>query len=345
MAARPRDRALAFIEKSFSSARRPVPATPPAKEGPMAIPNPRVKGILFNIQQFSVHDGPGIRTIAFFKGCPLRCIWCSNPESQSATPELAYNPERCLTFDHCVRCLEICTPGAIHKNDDNRPRIDRRLCTQCLLCADACPSRAMSVYGYEVTVARVLDEVERDGVFYARSGGGLTLSGGEPMHQPAFAIALLAEARRRRIHTAMETCGHCRGEDLLSAARHLNTLIYDLKIMDDPLHRQYTGVSNALILSNLEQVRRACPQLPILVRTPVIPGINDNPEAIAAVVDFIAGMPRVRYEMLAYHRMGTPKYGYLGRTCEIGETALADGRMAQLKQMVHSRHPALPLVE
>ncbi|MDY0311505.1 MAG: glycyl-radical enzyme activating protein [Desulfobacterales bacterium] len=311
----------------------------------MGTPNARVKGILFNIQQFSVHDGPGIRTIAFFKGCPLRCIWCSNPESQSATPELAYNPERCLTFDHCVRCLEICTPGAIHKNDDNRPRIDRRLCTQCLLCTDACPAKALWGYGETTSVAQVLEAVERDGVFYARSGGGLTLSGGEPMHQPAFAIALLEEARRHRINTAMETCGHCRTADLVSAAAHLNTLIYDLKIMDDSLHRQYTGVSNALILSNLKQVRQACPQLPVLVRTPVIPGINDNAEAIAAIVDFIAGMPRVRYEMLAYHRMGTPKYGYLGRTYEIAETALADGRMTQLKQMVHHRHPDLPLVQ
>ena len=155
----------------------------------MASSNAEIKGIVFNIQKYSVHDGPGIRTIAFLKGCPLRCRWCSNPESQNPKPELAYNRERCLTFDNCIRCLEVCTVGAIQKADDNRPRIDWNLCTQCLLCADVCPSKALSVYGYEVTVAQVIDEVEREGVFYARSGGGLTLSGGEPLFQPEFAIA------------------------------------------------------------------------------------------------------------------------------------------------------------
>jgi pyruvate formate lyase activating enzyme len=304
-----------------------------------------IKGIVFNIQKFSVHDGPGIRTIAFLKGCPLRCRWCSNPESQNPKPELAYNRGRCLTFDNCIRCLEICTPGAIHKDEDNRPRIDRNLCTQCLLCADACPSKALSVYGYEVTVARVIEEVERDGAFYARSGGGLTISGGEPMAQPEFTIALLTEACRRRINTAMETCGYCRTEDLVSASVHLNTLIYDLKIMDDHLHRKFTSISNALILDNLKRVRQAVPDLQILVRTPVIPAVNDNEEAIAAIVDFIADMANVSYEMLAFHRMGKPKYEYLGRTFEISEQQLEDGKMTQLKQMVQKRHPDLQLVE
>jgi pyruvate formate lyase activating enzyme len=311
----------------------------------MAPPATAIKGTVFSIQKFSVHDGPGIRTIAFLKGCPLRCRWCSNPESQRSVPELAYNRDRCLTFDNCIRCLEICTPGAIHRDHDDRPRIHWDLCTQCLLCADACPSKALTVYGYEVTVGQVLDEVERDGAFYARSGGGLTLSGGEPLHQPAFAVALLAEARRRRLNTAMETCGHCRGEDLLAAAPHLHTLLYDVKIMDAALHRQYTGVSNELILDNLKRVRAALPQLPITVRTPVIPGINDDAAAIAGITDFIAGIPNLRYEMLAYHRMGKPKYGYLGRDFEISEPSLAEGSLTQLKKMVRQRHPHLDLVE
>jgi pyruvate formate lyase activating enzyme len=311
----------------------------------MASSNAEIKGIVFNIQKYSVHDGPGIRTIAFLKGCPLRCRWCSNPESQNPKPELAYNRERCLTFDNCIRCLEVCTVGAIQKADDNRPRIDWNLCTQCLLCADVCPSKALSVYGYEVTVAQVIDEVEREGVFYARSGGGLTLSGGEPLFQPEFAIALLTEARRRRINTSLETCGYCRTEDLLSAAPHLNTLIYDLKIMDDPLHRKFTGLSNTLILDNLKRVRQGFPDLQILVRTPVIPAVNDNEEAIAAIVDFIADMANVSYEMLAFHRMGKPKYEYLGRTFEIYEERLKDGKMAQLKKMVRHRHPNLRMIE
>ena len=310
----------------------------------MATPPTRVTGIVFSIQKFSVHDGPGIRTIAFFKGCPLRCRWCSNPESQSPRPELAYNRDRCLTFAHCNRCLDVCGPGAICRDED-RPRIDWRICTQCLRCADVCPPKALIVYGYEVTVAQVLDEVERDGLFYARSGGGMTLSGGEPLHQPEFAIALLAEARRRRINTAMETCGYCRSEDLLSAAAHLNTLIYDVKIIDAERHRQVTDFSNELILENLKQVRSAFPGLPILIRTPIIPRVNDNDAAIGEIVDFIAGMSNVRYEMLPYHRMGKPKYDYLGRTYDISESPAPDGLMAHLKRTVRGRHPDLELVE
>lgn len=301
----------------------------------------KTTGIVFNVQKYSVHDGPGIRTIAFLKGCPLACRWCSNPESQRVQPELAYNRDKCLTFDQCVRCLEVCAPGAIHKADDNRPRIDWQICNQCLLCTDACPSKALTSYGERRTVADLIDAVEEDGAFYSRSGGGLTLSGGEPMHQPEFAVALLAEARRRRIHTAMETCGHCRYEDLAAAAAHLNTLLYDVKTMDPGLHREYTGVSNERILENLARVREEFPDLPILVRTPIVPGVNDNEAAIAAIVDFIAGMPNVRYEMLPYHRLGKPKYGYLGRTWEMGDTPLEDGVMRRLKEMVRERHPHL----
>ena len=301
----------------------------------------QVAGVVFNIQKYSVHDGPGIRTIVFLKGCPLTCRWCSNPESQQIKPELAYNRDKCLTFEQCVRCLEVCAPGAIQQDDESRARIDRQLCSQCLLCAEACPSKALIVYGEERSVAAVIDAVEEDGAFYSRSGGGLTLSGGEPLHQPEFAMALLAEARRRRINTALETCGHCRFEDLAAAAAHLNTLLYDIKHMNSKIHHQYTGSSNERILDNLTRLRQAYPDLPILVRTPVIPGVNDSEEAIAAIVDFIAEMPNVRYEMLPYHRLGKPKYAYLGRSWPMDDIPSDDDVIVRLQQMVRRRYPHL----
>ncbi len=302
------------------------------------MPQNNQKGLIFNIQKYSVHDGPGIRTVVFFSGCPLRCKWCSNPESQSGRPQLFYNRNKCITLDECRRCVEVCPESAIGAAEDRRAHIDRAACSGCLLCAEACPAQALQVYGEEKTVARVLERVEQDGVFYSRSGGGLTLSGGEPMQQPAFAVALLREARRRRINTAMETSGFCAAEDLLSACEHLDFLLYDIKVMDPDVHREATGVSNDRILRNLEQVRRARPQLPILVRTPVIPGVNDSPGAIRAILDFIGGFENLHYEMLSYHRMGSPKYACIGKDYPMGDVELGDDVMPALRELLENEY-------
>ena len=296
------------------------------------------KGIIFNIQKYSVHDGPGIRTVVFFSGCPLRCKWCSNPESQQGRPQLFYNRNKCITLDKCRRCVDVCPQGAIAAGGDRRADIDRDACNGCLLCAEACPAKALEVYGKERTVAQVLERVEQDGVFYSRSGGGLTLSGGEPMQQPAFALALLTEARRRRINTAMETSGYCASKDLLAACGHLDFLLYDIKVMDPQMHRSATGVSNGRILRNLEKVRAARPRLPILVRTPVIPGVNDSAEAIGAILDFIAGFENVHYEMLPYHRMGSPKYACIGRTYPMGDAELDADVMPELEALLENKY-------
>jgi len=300
----------------------------------MSISIRKQTGIVFNIQKYSVHDGPGIRTVVFLSGCPLSCQWCSNPESQKKNPQLAYNRNKCLTFDQCIRCMEICAPGAIRKGTDNRVEVDRETCTSCLLCADVCPPQALRVYGEEKSVDDVITTVEQDGAFYSRSGGGLTLSGGEPMHQAQFAIAILKEARRRRINTAMETCGYCRTKDLIAAGEYLNFLLYDIKVMDNDAHEAVTGVSNERILQNLKAVREAWPKLTILVRTPIIPGVNDNPEAIRAILEFITDMPNTRYEMLPYHRLGTPKYEYIGCSYPMGEIKLDNTVMTTLEELL-----------
>jgi pyruvate formate lyase activating enzyme len=268
----------------------------------------------------------------------LHCQWCSNPESQQLEPTLAYNRNKCLKFDQCIRCLEVCTAGAIGEDSENKAEISWDTCTECYLCADVCPNKALRVYGEEKTVAEVLNTVEQDNTFYSRSGGGMTLSGGEPMHQSQFAIAILKEARRRRIHTAMETCGHCATEDLMAACEYLKFLLFDLKVMDPKVHKAVTGVSNQLILKNLKKVRSGWPELPIRVRTPVIPGVNDSREAIREILDFIADFEKVSYEMLPYHRLGTPKYEYIGSNYPMGEEKLDEAVMEDLKNMLDNAY-------
>ncbi len=269
----------------------------------MSNPN---EGIVFNIQNFSVHDGAGIRTIVFLKGCPLRCAWCSNPESQIMKPQMGYNPGKCLTTEKCTRCIRMCPEEAISSTEDNLITFDLDKCVQCHTCADNCASDALCVYGKTMTVRAVIDEVEKEAAFYARSGGGMTLSGGEAMSQPMFSLALLKEAKKRRIKTAMETCGYAAWEDLKAACENLDELIFDIKAFTDDIHKKGTGASNERILENFKRVAETFPNLPILARTPVIPDFNDNPEEIQRIIDFIPVQNNISYELLPYHRWGNP---------------------------------------
>lgn len=287
-------------------------------------------GVVFNIQKYSVHDGPGIRTLVFLKGCPLSCRWCSNPESQAFQVELAFNPGRCLGFSQCERCLKVCPSQAIARLDD-KPVFNRAVCDSCHRpCVEACPSQGVIAYGQRKTVGEVLDQVEQDSIFYSRSGGGVTLSGGEPLAQPEFTLALLREARRRRINTSMETCGQAPWEVLRQAAEMLDSIMFDIKSMDNAKHKEFAGVPNARILENFTLLAKNFPSLPIHVRTPVIPGFNDTPEDVEAIVQAVSGYPNVDYELLPYHRLGTQKYSFLNREAPMGEVSLDLGRMDEL---------------
>lgn len=292
------------------------------------------QGYIFNIQLFSVHDGPGIRTLVFLKGCPLRCKWCSNPESQKPLPELGYNSNKCIGVEKCTKCLDICPEGAISKGANDKIIIDRDLCTNCMLCADVCPSKALNIYGQLKSIKQVLNEVEKDSIFYARSGGGISLSGGEPLSQPEFAIELLKEAKNRRMNTAIETCGYTDWKNLEAACQYLNLLIYDIKCMDLEKHKKYTKANNELILENFEKVCDKYPDLPKLVRTPVIPGFNDNEDDIKEIIQFIKNKPNVEYELLSYHKLGTPKYEYLGRDYPLNDAKLDEEKMNSLRKLV-----------
>lgn len=299
-----------------------------------ALEDKKKKGLVFNIQKYSVHDGPGIRTIVFLKGCPLSCKWCSNPESQRREPELAFNSGRCLTFAKCTRCLQACLRGAIIREADDSLRIDRSLCSGCPMnCAEACPSQGLIVYGQERSVDDVLKVVEQDAAFYTRSSGGLTLSGGEPLMQGEFALALLRDARRRRIKTAVETCGMVPWKTLEAAAPYLNYVLYDIKHMDSGVHEEQTGCSNETILENFRKLAALDPDKPILARTPIIPGFNDSEEAIKAIAEFIKPFPNVRYEMLPYHRLGTQKYLFLDRVPPMDDVTLDKSIMTSLLEV------------
>ena len=301
-----------------------------------------VEGHIFNIQKYSVHDGPGIRTIIFFKGCSLRCRWCSNPESQMPQDELAFNSTRCLKKDKCGFCAEKCPEKAISFAEDGFPVMARDRCNLAD-CGGACTTRchagALKIFGRRITVEEALKEVEKDAVFYQRSSGGLTVSGGEPCFQPEFLTALLRESERLYLDVAMETCGQAPYEVLHEAAKHLNTLIFDIKHTDASLHKRYTGADNAQILENVRRVSSDFKDLPILLRTPIIPGFNDSEQTIREICDFIDALPgcSISYEMLPYHRLGTQKYYQLGREYPMGDVKLDKARMESLRKIAEAR--------
>ncbi len=288
-------------------------------------------GCVFNIQQYSVHDGPGIRTTVFLKGCPLSCRWCCNPESMQSSPELAYNQSKCIGVEECSRCKTACSFGAIEEGEGGKITINREACQKCFSCEGMCPSTAMHTFGKQMSVPEVLEVVEEDSAFYSRSGGGLTISGGEPLMQADFAVALLKEAKRRRINTTIETCGYADWSKLKEVAQHLKTIIFDIKSMDAAKHKEFTGVSNDLILSNFINLREAFPHLDIWVRTPLIPGFNDSEEDIGQILGLIKGMPNIKYELLPYHPMGQSKYRFLGRDYPMGEQKLSDEKFKSLR--------------
>jgi len=251
---------------------------------------------VFNIMRFSTHDGPGIRTTVFFKGCPLSCWWCHNPEGQSFRPELLYFEERCR---HCGDCLAVCPQD-----------VTDFTCRRCTVCAEVCQAEARQVAGKLVTLGEVVREIEKDVIFFDESGGGVTLSGGEPVAQPRFAEALLRACRARGIRTVLETCGFGHPDTFLRVALAADQVLFDLKLMDAARHKQYTGVPNRGILRNLEQlVERG---RTVRVRIPVVPGINDSDEDAGQFSEYLKKLAIRDIELLPYHHIGTEKYRRLG---------------------------------
>jgi pyruvate formate lyase activating enzyme len=269
----------------------------------------KITGQVFNIQRYSIHDGAGIRTLVFLKGCPLRCLWCCNPESQKSEPELGFIESRCVGDSACgAPCVSICPVNAIHLNGQGKPSIDRRACDACGKCASVCGKDSLKVVGREMTVDEVMVEVEKDRAFYRRSGGGMTVGGGEPLAQYRFAAALLEAAQRAYLHTALETSGHAPWSHLETVLKHVDLLQFDLKHLDPEKHKDLTGQSNELILSNLQQVLSVKAPQDVIIRIPVVPGCNDSLENIRETARFAAGLGFNQAELVPYHRLGVSKY-------------------------------------
>jgi pyruvate formate lyase activating enzyme len=260
----------------------------------------RATGLIYDIKHFAVHDGPGVRTTIFLKGCPLGCLWCHSPESQEAKPQIAFNPNRCIGCDSCV---ESCQEGALPAPGN----IDVGKCTLCGSCVEECYSNALEMVGKYVNIGYVLDAVTRDRAVIKRSGGGVTISGGEPLSQPDFTLRLLTSLKEEGYHTALDTCGQAPVAVVDSMLPYVDLLLYDVKHMNPEKHRELTGVSNDAILSNLRHVARR--RKPIHIRMPLIPGVNDSEENLADTCMFIKGLERVdTIELLPYHRLGVSKY-------------------------------------
>jgi len=275
-------------------------------------------GTVLNIQHFCSHDGPGIRTTVFLKGCSLRCKWCSNPESILPKPELAYNPSKCIGEKQCGICLKAPFPeGAMFVigGREDKVHVNWDLASDCdEKTVGLCPTGALHMFGQKMTVDEVLDEVEQDSAFYRESGGGMTLSGGECLLQPDFCAALLAKARKRGIHTAIETAGNVPWRFVEKVLAHVDLVLHDRKLTDPQAHKKWTGADNVLLVSNFEKAYAEFTHTQFVARTPVIPGVNDNGDHIRAVLDSIRPYKNViDYELLPYHRYGENKYGFLGK--------------------------------
>ena len=271
-------------------------------------------GIIFDIKKYAINDGPGIRTAVFFQGCPLSCWWCHNPESQPRKPALMYRANRCVL---CGECATVCPQSGIKINGS--ALTDRSKCDVCGTCAETCYYGAREVSGREVTVDGVLAEIERETPFHDQSGGGVTLSGGEPLMQRSFLLALLRACRERDIHTVVDTSGYTTWEALDSVREYVNLFLYDLKLMDDGLHTQYTGVSNQPILRNLKLLSEHGQS--IYVRIPLIPSVNDDEENLRQSANFIAGLPNITgVELMGYHDIAAAKYEALGMAYRLNGT-------------------------
>ncbi len=267
-----------------------------------------LKGCIFDIKKYSIHDGPGIRTTVFFKGCSLACQWCHNPESQSTDLERIFHANRCI---RCGACLEICAVGAISQNGQSL-RTDSSKCILCGSCAETCHAEAREMVGRSVSVAEVMTVIQQDVIFYDESGGGVTISGGEPLMQPDFLLALLQASQKAQIHTVLDTCGYAPWDRLDTIRDHVDLFLYDLKLMDEELHRQFTGVSNQTILRNVQRLSQLGHD--IILRVPVIPGITDGDDNIDRLAEFASGLPHLLgIELLPYHSIASDKYQRLGR--------------------------------
>ena len=293
--------------------------------------NQELRACVFDIQPYSIHDGPGIRTTVFLKGCPLRCLWCHNPESNEHFPQLMFYSAKCVG---CGACAAVCPNKAV-SIIDGKASTDRAICTNCGTCVSACMHKAREITGKMMTVDEVMKKVASDKMFYDESGGGMTVSGGEPLAQPNFTKTLFEASHVLGIHTAIETSGFAPRETIKSVFPHADLVMYDIKAMDPALHRKLTGVDNAAILSNAKFARRELKK-DMIIRIPVVPGLNGTVENLSATARFIRDeLDRdIPVHLLPYHDLGDSKLDNLESSKKrLGIEAPSDEEMESFRKL------------
>jgi len=294
------------------------------------------KAFIFNVQKYNTYDGPGVRTIVFFKGCPLRCKWCANPEGLMRKYSIMYKESSCI---HCGLCVKAC-PKSIHQVKEGRHHIDRTMtCIGCRECEVSCPRRAIAIFGEEKTTSQLLELIERDRIFYDVSGGGVTLGGGDVIIQPEAGADLLKACKKNGINTAVETSGYGRSSSLMELAKVTDLFLYDIKIMDSEKHLKYTGVRNEIILENCTQLIKHGHR--VLVRVPLIKGINDDGDNIIKMASFL--QPFIPYknfkgvELLPYHKLSLGKYPALGLNYDLkGDFDMLPERLLAIEHILRA---------
>ncbi|UCC15998.1 MAG: glycyl-radical enzyme activating protein [Dehalococcoidales bacterium] len=288
--------------------------------------------LVLSISRMTIHNGPGLRTVIYLKGCPLRCLWCSTPESQKTGSEIAIYPNKCI---HCDLCISVCPLDAITVTDEV-VSIDRSVCNNCGRCVEVCYSEAIELLGQSMTIKELVDEVTKDSAFYKRSGGGVVISGGEPLINPNYIMKLLQELKKEGINIGIDTCGYVPWTNIEKALPYIDFFLWDIKHMNAEKHRELTGVSNELILSNARAVSEN--NIPLYIRIPVIPGCNDSEENIRATCEFAQDLSSVvEIHLVPLHHLGKGRYDSLDRPYPINDIPLIpDNVLENLKKLVES---------